>query len=84
MRLSQVDIKLDHEHTKKKHHIFLTLARRGIEPGSSGPHAIMLTTMPCHFPMFTMCIICKSSVRERVLPWYKGDRKRRENRVYTQ
>ena len=30
-----------------------TLSRRGIEPGSSGPPAIMLTTMPCHFPLHT-------------------------------
>ena len=34
---------------RKKITSIWTLARRGIEPRSSGPIAIMLTTMQCHF-----------------------------------
>ena len=36
---------------RKKMTSLLTLARWGIEPGSFGLQAIMLTTMPCHFPI---------------------------------
>ena len=48
---------MDHEQTEKKDNIITDLSKTGFEPGSSEPQAVILTAIPCHFPLCGLSLI---------------------------